>query len=144
MSDNMLEKLKAFLETEEGKESIKKFSDDIAFREELKNINIKRVRKMFNDQESFDKLVNKIIAKHDDNWIDHCYKKGVMSYSWEILYSLFDLAEAQGKEIEPIDDFTKHFPSSDLYMIMHWQFAITHGQGSVCSVYYKKELIYRE
>jgi hypothetical protein len=142
MSD-MIEKLKAFLETDEGKESIKKFNEDIAFKEELKNRNIKRVRQMFNDQESFDKLVTRILEKHNDNWRDHCYKKGVMPYPWELLYSLFDLAETQGKEIDAIDNFTEMFTSS-IYTYNDWQFAITYGQGSVCSVYYKKELMYRD
>lgn len=142
MSD-MVEKLRAFLETEEGKESIKKFAEKLSFETELKMRNIDRIKKMFNDQESFDNLVNKILEKHNDNWKDHCYKKGVMPYPWSLLYALFDLAEMQGKEIDPIDGLTENFPSS-LFTYNDWQFAITNGQGSVCSVYYKKELMYRD
>jgi hypothetical protein len=66
-----------------------------------------------------------------------------MPYPWELLYSLFDLAETQGKEIDAIDNFTEMFTSS-IYTYNDWQFAITYGQGSVCSVYYKKELMYRD
>jgi hypothetical protein len=142
MSD-MVEELKKFLETEEGKESIKKFAEKINFESELKIKNTDRIKKMFNNQETFDLLVNRILEKHNDNWKDHCYKKGVMPYPWELLYSLFDLAEMQGKDIDPIDDLTKNFPSS-IFTYNDWQFAITHGQGSVCSVYYKKELMYRD
>lgn len=140
---SMVEELKAHLESAEGKESMRKYVEKLIFRQDLKVRNAERVKKMFTDQASFDVLVNKILEKHNDNWKDHCYKKGVMPYPWELLYALFDLSEMQGKEIEPIDGLTENFPSS-IFTYNDWQFAITHGQGSVCSVYYKKELIYRD
>jgi len=66
-----------------------------------------------------------------------------MPYPWELMYALFNLSEIEGKECKPVDDFTDNFPSS-IYSYKGWQFAVTHGQGSVCSIYYKKKLMYRD
>ena len=118
-------------------EKIEKYFKNI---EDRKQKNIERVKKMFNDQKSFDILMNKIIEKHNDNWIDRCYKKGVMPYPWEILYAIFDLSKEDGVECDALDGLTENFPSV-IYEYMNWQFAITHGQGSVCSVYHNKKLM---
>lgn len=138
-----IEKFKAHLESPEGKESMRKYVEKLIFKQDLKLRNVERIKKMFNSQESFDLLVNKIIDKHDDSWRDRCYKKGVEPHPWELLYALFTLVETDGEDCEPIDGLTEHFPSL-IYNYQDWQFAITHGQGSVCSVYYKKELMYRD
>ena len=59
------------------------------------------------------------------------------------LIELWDLIKKiTGTEIEPIDGFTENF-SSMIYNYYGYQFAITHGQGSVLSIYKDKELIYR-
>jgi hypothetical protein len=55
---------------------------------------------------------------------------------------LWELASSEGTEIEPIDGLTENF-SSMIYNYYGYQFAITHGQGSVLSIYKNKELIYR-
>lgn len=143
MSD-IVEKIKAFLESPEGKESLIQFSEKINFESKLKKSQVEKIKRMFNDQETFNILVNKIINKHDKAYINKCYKNGYMPHPMNILYSLFDLAELEGFELsESLDGFTENFPSC-IMEYMDWQFAITHGQGSVCSVYYKKELMYRD
>jgi len=137
------EKFSEFLNSEAGKKSVEEFVKKLNFENELEDNNVIRIKKMFNDQKSFNLLVNNIIAKHDESWADRCYKKGVMPHPWHLLYSLFHLVEKEGKEISPIDGLTENFPSQ-IYSYKGWQFAITHGQGSVCSVYYRKKLKYRE
>lgn len=141
--DNMIKEMEDWYESDEGKASMKKYVEKLTFEQELKIRNVERIKKMFTDQKSFNKLVKSIIAKHNDRWIDGCYKKGVMPYPWELMYALFDLSEIEGKECKPIDGLTDNFPSS-IYTYKSWQFAVTHGQGSVCSVYYKKKLMYRD
>jgi len=135
--------MKDWSESAEGKASMKKFVEDFSFKQDLKIRNAERIKKMFTDQKSFNSIVEKIIAKHDKRWIDSCYKKGAMPYPWELMYALFNLSEIEGKECKPVDDFTDNFPSS-IYSYKGWQFAVTHGQGSVCSIYYKKKLMYRD
>jgi hypothetical protein len=139
---NSLESMKNFLNSEEGKKSIQKFADQLIFKYKLKDNNVLRIKKMFNDQKSFNLLVNKIINKHTKSWTNRCYEKGIEPHPFELLYTLFDLAEKEGKIINPIDDLTKNF-NSTVYSYKSWQFAITQGQGAVCSVYYRKKLKYR-
>jgi hypothetical protein len=55
---------------------------------------------------------------------------------------MWELASANGTEIEPVDGLTENF-SSMIYDYYGYQFAITHGQGSVLSVYRQNELRYR-
>ena len=137
MTDDLIK----FMESDEGRKSMTEYVKKLIFKDDLKAANVVRIKKMFTDQKSFNLLVNKIIGKHNDAWIDRCHKKGVESYPWELMYTLFKLAE-EGKIIKPIDGFTDNFPSQ-IYSYKSWQFAITHGQGAVCSIYYKKKLKYR-
>lgn len=55
--------------------------------------------------------------------------------------SLFDLAELEGVEICPFNDFTKNFTSA-IYEYMDWQFAMTHGQGIAYTIYKNKIIKY--
>jgi hypothetical protein len=55
---------------------------------------------------------------------------------------MWELAQNYGTEIEPIDSLTENFPST-IYDYYGYQFAITHGQGSVLSVYRQNDLRYR-
>lgn len=138
----MLQKLQEFLDSPEGQASIEKFAQDMAFKEELQNKQRIRMRKMYHDQESFDILMEKICAKHNDAYVDRCYSRGYMPYPMNILGVIHDIADHEGVDHEPLDSFTEGFPS-DIVTYMGWQFAVTHGQGSVTSVYKGKELIVR-
>ena len=137
-----MDNFKDILNSEEGKNFVKLFVQKMAFNKTLRDNNIQRIKKMFKDKTTFDYLMNKIIIKHDDKYMDKCYKKGVMPHPQNLLYAIFNLVEEESINIEPIDDLTKNFPSI-IFDYNDWQFAITHGQGSVCSVYHKKELKYR-
>jgi len=133
-----------FLKTPEGEESIREFKAKLQLEVDIKDNNIERIKKMFNDQETFDSLVNRIICKNGDEWRDKCWKNGCMPYPTNLLNSLFDLAEQEGVEItETIDDFTEHF-QSDICEYKGWQFAMTYGQGTCGSIYYNKKLMYRD
>ena len=139
-----LEEYLEFLKTPEGEENIREFREKLQLEDDQNNINIERIKKMFNDQETFDSLVNRIISKNGEEWRDKCYKNGCTPYPTQLLYSLFDLAEKEGTEItESIDDFTSHFPS-DICEYNGWQFALTYGQGTCSSIYYNKKLMYRD
>jgi len=135
----MFEALKTYLDDPKNLEDMMNHFKNIQDREEL---NISKIKNMFTDETSFDILVNKILEKHDDAWRNHCYKKGCEPYPWYLLHALFSLADAEGIESESLDGLTENFPSS-IKSYYNWQFAVTHGQGSVCSVYYKKELMCR-
>lgn len=143
MGNNMLEKLKEFLDSEEGKVSMEKFAQKMEFKETRNRLNRARMRKMFKgNQESFDVLMYKIIAKHDDAYEDHCYAKGYQPHPMNILDAIHQVADEEGTDHPPLDSFTESFPS-DIVTYMDWQFAYTHGQGTVTSVYKNKELLLR-
>lgn len=137
------ESLKDFINSEEGEKYMEEFALSLKRKQDRKENNIKRIKKMYNDEKTFNILVESIINKHNDEYVDKCYKNGYMPHPMNILYSLFDLSEIEGDKIEPFDDFTINF-SSSVFEFFNWQFAITHGQGSVCSVYYNKKLKYRD
>ncbi len=138
MSD-MLEEFKKYLS---DPKVIEEFSNKLKFKRKLEDKHMNKIKEMYNDQETFDNLVNKILDKHDEKWIDRCYKNGIMPHPWELLYTLFDIAKYDGVQIGSLDGLTENFPSV-IYEYKDWQFAITHGQGSVSSVYYKNVLKYR-
>ena len=137
------EKLTDFMKSPEGLAWFDEYAKKIKFEYELKDRNVERLKKMFTDQKSFNLLVNKIIDKHDEKWVKKCYDRSVQPHPKILLYALFDLAEREGKQIKPIDGLTENFPSQVL-SYKSWQFAITMGQGAVCSVYYRKKLKYRD
>jgi len=138
----ILEELKNLENTEEGKKMFKEFGEKLSRDLDRKNNNIIRLKSMFYDQNSFDNLVNRIIEKHDERWDDLCYNNGCLPYPHNLMYTLFELSELDGNEVESIDDLTKNFPSV-LNEYMGWVFSVTHGQGSVCSIYKNNKLIFR-
>ena len=140
---NEAQKMSDFIDSPEGKAWMEEYGKKLKFEYDLKNINVERLKKMFTDQKSFNSLVNKILDKHDESWIKKCYDKSVQPHPKILLYTLFDLVEKEGKPIKPIDGLTENF-SSQVITYKSWQFAITMGQGAVCSVYYRKKLKYRD
>ena len=123
-----------------------KFRDDYSAKMEKKYNNMNRVKTMFDkDQTKFDTLIHKIIDKNGDRWTEVCLQNGCEPYPSNLLYVLFDLSDLEGEDYkEPFDEFTKVF-TTYTKKYMGYYFAITHGQGSVCSIYdSNKELIYRD
>lgn len=141
---SLIERLKAFMESEEGQKSMDDFVKKMAMRDTIRQYQIARLKKMFNDQASFDSLVTRILARHTEEYRDACYARGFMPSPQNLLYCLFDLAEEEGTEnLEGYDGFTQNWPTM-IFEYMGWGFAITHGQGSVCSVYKDGECLYRD
>lgn len=124
-------------------EYIKEFIVYLEKKIQHKKRNIDRIKKSFNDENSFNIFMCKILDKHNEELKDKFYKNGIQPHPLNILYSVFDMVENEGNQIKPFDDFTTCF-TSYVFEYMNWQFAITHGQGSICSVYFNKELKYRD
>jgi hypothetical protein len=134
-----LEALKSFLEDPKNVEEMARHFKEQA----LKRLhNMDRLKRFFDDDESFEKLVVRTIEKNDQRWAE-TYHKGVEPQPWNILHSLYHIAEEGGVETEPVDGFTESFPSQ-LTLYRGLTFAITHGQGSVMSIYKGTDLIYRD
>lgn len=135
-------KLKEFMESPQGDFQIKEWMEKHELQKQRQARNIARIKKFFNNQETFAEFVNKVCDKHDKRWRDLCYSRVTEPIPWELLYTLFDLATLEGYEVDPFDDFLESFHSL-VYEYGEFQFTITHGQGSVMSVYRNRILIFR-
>jgi hypothetical protein len=102
-----------------------------------------RVKKLYHDDESFNQLILKIVEKDNKILSQMIIEKQTPSSSWRILNTLMDIVFSEGLEHIELDDLTRHFPSS-MYKYRGWTFGITHGQGSIISIFNPNdELIYR-
>jgi hypothetical protein len=125
-------------------EFIERMKNFMVEKEESRKRNMDRIRKFFSDDETFEKVLIRIMEKHDERWTDLCYSKSVQPHPWEILYALCNIVEDEGVEAEPLDGLTENFPSTIL-KYRGYTFAWTNGQGTVLSIYNKEnELIFRD
>jgi len=140
----MEDKLQLLREAFKDENFIQEMVDRLKGREEKKSKNMQRISNFFSDNKSFEKVLLRIISKHDERWTDICSSRNIQPHPWEILYAVFNIAEGEGKEVDPVDALTENFPSLLLEYREHI-FAWTHGQGTCLSIYNKnKELIYRD
>lgn len=140
-----MSKLKEMLDYMDSPEGEKAMVDYFTKLAEMDRINLERANKLLTrygvcDDSTFDYLILDILdkqAKYDKrNWETYTDRP------LHILNLMWELASNYGTEIEPVDDFTKSFPS-EIYDYYGYQFALTHGQGSVLSVYRQRDLRYR-
>ena len=140
----MEDKLQLLREAFKDENFIQEMVERLKGREEKKSKNMQRISNFFSDNKSFEEVLLRIISKHDERWADICSSRNVQPHPWEILYAVFNIAEGEGKEVDPVDALTENFPSLLLEYREHI-FAWTHGQGTCLSIYNKnKELIYRD
>ena len=140
----MEDKLQMLREAFKNENFIQEMVDRLKGREEKKSKNIQRISNFFSDNKSFEEVLLRIISKHDERWADICSSRNFQPHPWEILYAVFNIAEGEGKEVDPVDALTENFPSL-LLEYREYIFAWTHGQGTCLSIYNKnKELIYRD
>ena len=137
-----LEKMIDFINSPEGEKAMEEYFHKLYESEKIK---IERANKLLQrygvcDDSTFDYLMLDILEKqkkYDDiHWATYTDRP------LHILNLMWELASLEGTEIEPLDGLTENFPST-VYDYYGYQFAITHGQGSVLSVYRQKELRYR-
>jgi hypothetical protein len=136
------EKMLEYMNSPEGEKAMKEYFHKLYEREQIKIARAEKLLQRYGvcDDSTFDYLMLDILEKqekydtrHYDTYTDRALH--IMDLMWEI-------ASLKGVEIEPFDGLTENFPST-VYDYYGYQFAITHGQGSVLSVYRQKELRYR-
>jgi hypothetical protein len=105
--------------------------------------NINRIKRLYNDDESFDLLMNKIINKDGKRFEKLIAGEKNPKNPWRSLFIILDIAQEEGTETDPFDTLTKMLPSKTV--IYHgWTFSWVHGEETSISVYNRKnELIYR-
>ena len=141
--DKMAKQMHDFYESEEGKKFIQEMADKI----EKRSIEAAKADKILSalDYDARYDLIKRIAEKHDDRWIDLCYKNGYEPHPWHIAYLLFRAAEQFGVNFDegPLDDFDRHF-GAYTFLYNGFYFNWIHGQGTVLRIFDKnKEEIFR-
>lgn len=133
-----LEKLKAFLDSEEGKESVKRFKEKIELeklnREKWVNHFIKRISKL-NDSELEILLTRFFSWEH--NIEERYYNNGIQTSS-NLIDVLFDVFKTLGEEFDSYEDFY-----GGGYIYRGYVFKLFIGQGSFFRVLKGKETIFQ-
>lgn len=107
------------------------------------NKNIQRIKKLYNDDDSFNHLMNQIIEKDVKRFESLVAGKKNYPDPWKILYTILEIVQEEGKEIRPFDTLTKMLPSYSL-LYHGWVFSWVHGEGTLISIYNREnELIYQ-
>lgn len=105
-------------------------------------ININRIKRFYNDRESFNELMYRIIEK-DYRRFKKLTEKDVLPTPWGVFFVILDIVQHDGKEIEPYDTLTKMFQSKSM-KYMDWTFSWVHGENTIVSIYNPEdELVYR-
>lgn len=131
-----------WLKGPEGQKSMEDYFNKLSQRDAIEQARAKRLLEMYGvcDDSTFDYLMLDILVKQEK--YDQRHYATYTDRTLHILNLMWEIASKEGVEIEPIDGLTENFPSM-VYDYYGYQFAITHGQGSVLSVYRQNELRYR-
>jgi hypothetical protein len=132
----------AYMKSPEGQKAMSDYFEKLAQRDAIERARAKKLLEMYGvcDNTTFDNLMLTILEKQSK--YDKKHWETYTDRPLHITNLLWELASNEGVEIEPIDGLTENF-SSMVYDYYGYQFAITHGQGSVLSIYKNKELKYR-
>ena len=133
----MIEKLKAHLESPEGKASMEKYFAAEAERQKIRKKRHERFEEWLENND-FDELINRLILEHDNDYIFKCYDKGYMpspnrKLSFVIGYIFDNFASISVTEIDC------DFPN-DIRQFKGYYFQHIHGQGTISRIYKKDGL----
>ena len=104
--------------------------------------NRERIRRFYNDEESFNDLMNRIIKK-DFEKLEELTIDGYSPTPWNVMFVIMDIVQHEGNFNLPYDVLTRAFQSRTL-KYMGWTFSMVHGENTVTSIYNREnELIYR-
>jgi len=115
----------------------KRFCEEIKEKHERKEARHERFEKWLEDND-FDKLMNRLILEHDDDYIDKCYHNGYMPYpnrklAFVVGYVFDNLAQIKVLELDC------DFPN-DIRLFKGYYFQHIHGQGTILRIYSKDDL----
>lgn len=130
MSKSMVEKLREFLDSEEGKKSIEEFGRSLERESEFKERWIERFKA--HSENNLDFVLGKIIAKYDsDKYVRKEYSKGYEPRE-KLLWVAFNYAEKYCKECTD-EKYLNMFTGASYY-IGSYVIQVMHGQGSVIRI----------
>ena len=111
-------------------------------RSDYETANMVRIKRFYDDEDSFDKLMFRIILKDYDRF-ERLMDKDRLPNPWRVLYVVLDIVQHEGKIIPPYDTLTKMFESRSI-KYMGWTFSWVHGDATIISIFNREnELVYR-
>ena len=126
----MVEKLREFLDSEEGKKSIEEFGNKIRREEELKDRWIEKFKKLA--EPDIDSALSRLIKKYDsDEYVRREYSLGYEPRE-KLLWVAFNYAEKYCKECT--DEKYLNMFTGSAYYIGSYVIQVMHGQGSVIRI----------
>jgi len=137
---SLVQRLKEHLESPEGQKSMEEYFEKLVQKDAIEQARAQRIKEHFANEVEFDHVMQKVLEKQKS--YDERHWSTYSERPLHVTNLLWELVSSEGTEIEPIDGLTEDFPSM-VYDYYGYQFAITHGQGSVLSIYKNKECIYR-
>lgn len=129
-----------WMKSPEGQKSMDIYFEKLAKKDAIKRARAQRIKEHFKTADEFNQLMQRVLKKQEI--YDARHYKTYSERPLHITNLLWELVSFEGNLIDSVDDLTDHFPSM-VYDYYGYQFAITHGQGSVLSIYKNKECIYR-
>ena len=137
--NEMLENLRAHLESPEGKAQAKEFVRKLAEKEKIKQGRFKKFDEWL-ETNDFDKFLYRLTLEHDDEYRQKCYEKGYEPHMNNKMSFVFDYACERGKELEKIPkELRCPFPQA-VYEFRGYYFEIIWGQGSITAIYNKDDM----
>ena len=105
-------------------------------------MNMIRIKRFYDDEESFNKLMKRIIDK-DYERFERLGEKDLLPSPWRVMFVILDIVQNEGKHVKPFDVLTRSFPSRTIEY-MGWTFSMVHGENTVTSIYNPEgDLVYR-
>jgi hypothetical protein len=137
--DASLKAIDDFFESEEGQAWVAKKKLEI----EISQARLERLDKYLSSlsDEQLTQFIDKLIAKHDDDYKEKIWKRFVEPHPNHLMTLLFDTAfEHATEEVEPIDEFAKIFSSATV-KYRGYYFCNVHGQGTVSRIFSPQKLL---
>jgi hypothetical protein len=124
-----------FNESDEGIAYFKELNEKHRIEAEIKSKRIEKLVEYLKNQD-FDKIMDRMILEHNDDYRDKCYNKGYEPYPNNKLNLFFDFLE---KNYHPIEDDTIHNGtfSQTIYFYKGYFFTKMYGQGTATLIYGK-------
>jgi hypothetical protein len=134
-----IEKLKAYLESPEGKEATKKYFGNLAKKDAIMKSRFEKFDMWLEDND-FDMLLYRLILEHDDDYREKCYHKGYEPFMTNKLQFVFDYVCDRGTQLKKIPKELRCPFAQAVWEFRGYYFEIVWGQGSFTAIYNKDDM----
>jgi hypothetical protein len=135
MGSDWLEKMKDWLDSEEGKLSMEKFIEEKKVSSQKLQKSLENFHEKYKEEKKFKNFVERVIAKYDsDDYVRYWYSKGIEPPE-ELFWYFFEYARKYGRECTE-RELTEHANmfTSEIFYARGYFFNRMDGQGSVIKV----------